>query len=216
VPLDPAVNSGATGPYALLLAAGSGSRFGGDKLLATFRGKPLAAHPAMTLAQVISAGILAGGVAVVPSGDTRLTWLFDTAGLRVIDNPEAASGMASSLRHGLAALAQPEIQPRAGAALIVLADQPMLSGAVIASLVQFWQREGRSVRPRYARGARAPGHPVLLDRSLWPLVDGLSGDQGFGPELRQVPNAMTVIDMPGDNPDVDTPDDLRQLEDPVG
>jgi CTP:molybdopterin cytidylyltransferase MocA len=216
VPLDRAVKSAVTEPYALLLAAGSGSRFGGDKLLATFHGKPLAAHPAVTLAQAISTGILAGGVAVVPSGDTRLTWLFDTAGLRVIDNPEAAPGMASSLRHGLAALARPENQPRAGAALIVLADQPMLSGAVIAGLVQFWRREGRSVRPRYAREPQAPGHPVLLDRSLWPLADRLTGDQGFGPELREVPNAMTVIDMPGANPDVDTPDDLRQLEDPVG
>ena len=202
---DPAV-------YALVLAAGAGRRFGGDKLLAPFRGTPLIGHVATTLAQAMHGGLLAGGVAVVPPRATALLWPLETAGLELLENPAASTGLASSLRLGLDALARGARAPAAGAALLVLADQPLLRLPVISALVEAWRERPGTLRPRYAEQPDHPGHPVLLDRAQWRLAEGLEGDHGFGALLAHDP-LIRIIDVPGANPDVDTPEDLRLLED---
>ncbi len=199
-------------PYAVVLAAGAGTRFGGAKLLASLRGRPLVAHVAAALAQALTGGSLAGGVAVIPAGDTGLAWHFDTAGLRVVENRQASEGVATSLRLGLAALA-PLDGPSAGAALIVLADQPLLRPEVIARLVAEWRRTGRTVRPRYLAEPDTPGHPVLLDRADWHLTERLTGDRGLGALLAAGVVRAAELDLPGHNPDVDTPGDLTRLGD---
>lgn len=195
--------------HALLLAAGSGTRFGGNKLLAAFGGRPLIAHSAGTLGQAMSTGLLAGGVAVIPPAAAALAMTLEHAGLTPVANPDAATGMAGSLRLGLRALVARE--PRVEGALIVLADQPGLRLEVISALVERWTRDGGTTRPRYAASPDEPGHPVLLDRRDWQLADRLSGDQGFRDLLAGTP--VTLVDVPGVNPDVDTPADLRRLED---
>lgn len=194
--------------HALLLAAGLGSRFGGNKLLAPLEGKPLIAHVAATLSAALAGGTLAGGVAVIPAGATALVGPLETAGLTPVENPDAAEGLSTSLVRGLAALRA--IEPRVGGALIVLADQPALRPEVIQAVVDGWRRSGKTTRPRYAGAPGEPGHPVLLDRRDWPLADRLAGDQGFRHLLHGVD--LTLVDVPGANPDVDTPDDLRRLE----
>jgi molybdenum cofactor cytidylyltransferase len=195
--------------HALLLAAGQGARFGGNKLLAPLHGRPLIAHAAGTLAQAIMDGVLAGGVAVISPGAAVVLRALDTTGLTLVENPDAAAGMATSLQHGLQALAVQE--PRVDAALIVLADQPGLRLDVIAAVVSHWARSGGTTRPRYAASPDEPGHPVLLDRADWPLANRLTGDQGLRHLLAGRP--VTLVDVPGVNPDVDTPADLRRLED---
>ena len=196
--------------YALILAAGSGSRFGGDKLLAPLHGRPLVAHAAAAVAEAVAAGTLAGGVAVIPPGTPALARALAGSTLRLVENPDGGLGMAGSLRRGLAALAKLTTPPADGA-LIVLADQPRLRSEVIAGLVAGWRRSGRSIRPRYLASPAEPGHPVLLDRSLWHLAERLTGDTGLRQLLASEP--VTLLDVPGANPDVDSPADLRQLED---
>src|SRR5262245_20318978 len=118
--------------YALLLAAGLGSRFGGNKLLADLHGRPLIAHVAATLAECIANGALAGGVAVVPRNTTDLAWTLDTAGLTLIENPAPNSGLASSIKIGVRAVADMTNRPNGPTAnrptgiLVLLADQPLL------------------------------------------------------------------------------------------
>ncbi len=196
--------------FALVLAAGSGSRFGGAKLLAPFHGRPLVAHAAAAVAEAIAAGTLAGGVAVIPPAAPGLARTLDAAGLQLVENPDAALGMATSLRRGLAVLGEHTAPPASGA-VIVLADQPLLRAEVIAWLVAGWRQSGRSTRPRYLATPAEPGHPVLLDRSLWHLAERLAGDTGLMQLLGGEP--VIHIDVTGANPDVDTPADLRQLED---
>lgn len=198
------------GVYAVVLAAGAGTRFGGGKLQALLHGKPLAAHVAAALADAIGAGHLAGGVAVVAAGDSILARHFDIAGLGSVENADAGSGLASSLNAGLIALES--VSPPAGAALVVLADQPGLRPDVIARLATRWRASGRSVRPRYAGEPLRPGHPVLLDRSLWSLASTLTGDRGMAALLENHPETLDVIDVPGTNPDVNTRGDLSRIE----
>ncbi|MDH4335615.1 MAG: NTP transferase domain-containing protein [Chloroflexota bacterium] len=198
--------------YAVVLAAGAGARFGGDKLLASLHGRPLVAHAAAAVVEAIAAGTLAGGVAVAPPGMTALARHLEAAGLRLIENTDPSLGIASSLRTGLVCLEQASLRPPAGAAVIVLADQPLLRADVIARLVAAWRTSGRNVRPRYALAPEVPGHPLLVDRAHWPLSSGLAGDEGLGRLLAARPGLLDLIDVPGANPDVDTLADLTQLE----
>ena len=96
------------------------------------------------------------------------------------------------------------------AALILLGDQPRTSRAAIRALLAAEVPEGRSiVIPRYAGGGGA--NPVLLLRAAWPLAAGLDGDRGFGPLIRARPELVVEVELPGDNPDVDTPGDLARI-----
>ena len=99
-----------------------------------------------------------------------------------------------------------------GAALIILGDEPLLRDDAIEHLVYYWRQKGISIRPRYSQQPDAPGHPVLLDRGLWHLVDRLEGDHGLSSLLASQPGAVATLDLPGANPDVDTREDLRELE----
>ncbi len=191
---------------AIVLAAGAGRRFGATKLLAPLEARPLAGHVAAVIAVALQRGVLAGGVAVIPPQAATLRSLFTEHGLSPLENPEADTGLASSLRSGLAHLGQ---DPTLGAALIVLADQPRLRLEVIEAVVAAWRISGRSVRPRYRDAPAEPGHPVVLVRSLWRLTDRLSGDEGLREVLQGA--QVQVIDVEGRNPDVDTPGDLASI-----
>ncbi|MEO8634712.1 MAG: nucleotidyltransferase family protein [Gemmatimonadales bacterium] len=198
-------------PYAVLLAAGAGSRFGSDKLLARWQGTPIITHVATTIAGSVQAGVLAGAVAVIPPASTTIAWPLDTAGFTLVENPHARRGMSTSLQRGLWALTRPHVVPEADAALIVLADQPLLRREVIQALVADWREHGRSVRPRYAAAPGEPGHPVLLARPDWPLAQEALGDAGVGALLASVPDRLRVVEVAGANPDIDTPEDLAHL-----
>jgi CTP:molybdopterin cytidylyltransferase MocA len=193
---------------ALYLAAGASRRFGADKLRQPLAGRPLALHAASTIAEAIAMGSLAGGVMVVPNEATASDWQLDTLGMDIVTSPDAARGLSTSLRLGLEALGR----TRAGAALVALADQPLLRVEVIVGLVHHWRATGRSVRPRYTDAPDIPGHPVLLDRSAWRLAKGVEGDVGLGSILRHHRELIDDLEVPGDNPDIDSPEDLRRLE----
>ena len=193
--------------HALLLAAGSSRRFGSDKLLHPLAGRPLVAHAAMAIAEAIARGLLAGAVAVLPAGATSLARQLDTAGMHLVPNRDPTRGLSSSLRLGLAAMEQ----SGARAALVMLADQPFVRAEVISALVLHWQHTGRSVRPHYAGAPDTPGHPVLLDRSVWRLADDLEGDAGLGEALKRHLEAIDEIRVAGENPDIDSLADLRGL-----
>ena len=123
-----------------------------------------------------------------------------------------SSSIATSIRCGLNSLAATGRTPPAGAALIILGDEPLLRDDAIEHLVYFWRQHGNSVRPRYAQQPDAPGHPVLLDRGLWHLANTVEGDRGLSAVLASQPGSVATLDLPGTNPDVDTQDDLRTLE----
>jgi molybdenum cofactor cytidylyltransferase len=199
--------------YAVVLAAGRGSRFGGDKLLVPWHGQPLLAHTVAAVRGAVDAGALAGGCVVAPAGHTRLQQLARDAGFTPIENPAPAEGLAGSLRLGIGWLEKVAPADTPAAAVICLGDQPLVRPPVVARLVATWGG-GRvaAVRPRYGGAPDEPGHPTLVDRSLWPLAAHLAGDSGFGPVLAACGVTVETVDVPGINPDVDTPADLARLQ----
>jgi molybdenum cofactor cytidylyltransferase len=183
---------------AVVLAAGEGRRFGGDKLAAVWQGSPLLAH---TLRAVASHP----GVVVHRPGDSIVERAALASGMTPRENPHPEFGLSESLRVGVTAL-----DPAATEwALIVLGDQPLLRSEVIAALIAATDPGHDLIRPIYAEEPGSPGHPVLVHRRLWPLAGSLRGDQGFGAVA--TPQRICLVPVSGSNPDVDTPADLDEL-----
>lgn len=186
---------------ALILAAGASSRFGSPKPLASVDGRPMVE---MLLAVARAAGL---GPIVVVLGhaadhvERGVAW----GDARRVRNPDPDRGLASSLRAGLVAVAG--LEPPVEAVVILLGDQPRTDPSVIARLLGGRTDERPVVIPRYAAGG---GHnPVLLERSGFGLAAEATGDHGLGPVLDAHPELVTVVEVPGANPDVDTLADLE-------
>jgi molybdenum cofactor cytidylyltransferase len=195
---------------AIILAAGQSARFreaaGQDapatKLVALHQGKPMIRHVAETA--------LAAGLApvIVVTGHAAQEVQAALAGLNVtfIYNADYASGMASSLKTGLAGVIEAE------GFLVLLGDMPLVSTSLIEALVDRFQQEpmADAVVPLY-QGQR--GNPVLLSARLAPAIRTLQGDEGARSLLRG-PNRQIVAYSCDDiavQTDIDTPAALSAL-----
>ncbi|HEY8438349.1 MAG TPA: nucleotidyltransferase family protein [Candidatus Limnocylindrales bacterium] len=187
----------------VILAAGSGSRFGGDKLLAEVDGRPLVRH-------VVDAAVAAGldPVVVVEPPAGALGGVDLAPAARVV-NAKPDEGLSSSVRLGLRAL-DSDGALAVDAAVILPGDQPLVRAATIRALVA---AAGESPRTPFvvARHADGAPNPVLARRSIWRLADELVGDRGFGPILATHPELVREVSIEGSNPDVDTRADLVRL-----
>lgn len=187
---------------ALVLAGGSGTRFGSPKQLADLRGAPLVTH---AVRAALDAGIEDVVVVVGHAGEEVAAVFPQDERLRVVDNPGHEEGIASSLRAGIQSLG-----PEVGCALVLLADEPDLTPDAVRAVVAAWEEGDHAiVRVRY--GDR-PGHPVALDRSIWGRALALRGDAGVREIVRDHPGLVHEVGIGGPAPvDVDRPEDLDRL-----
>ncbi|MDB4882500.1 MAG: molybdenum cofactor cytidylyltransferase [Gemmatimonadetes bacterium] len=185
----------------VLLASGASRRFGSNKLLATLAGRPVIRWSAEALAPAVDALYV-----VVPSDSAMLRDALAGLDVRWVTNAQSSTGMASSIRAGIAAL-----PPDASAAILGLGDQPLLDAAVIARLVTCWRESGaRAVAPAYENGR---GHPVLFDASLFQTLRALEGDTGARAVLDGLGDGLASVRIGARMPaDVDTPDALDAVE----
>lgn len=198
--------------HALILAAGQGRRFGGRKLHAPYRERPLLSYVLDVAEAALERDLIDGGHVVVGGDDDRARDLIHRSGLNAIINDTPELGLSGSLRLGLAALEARAAHER-DAAVIFLGDQPLVRLEVVETLIARWRKGGAAIiRPRYQSRPEVPGHPVLLTRSLWPAVNQLQGDEGLGALLDSAPFETVTLNVPGDNPDIDTRADLLGLE----
>jgi molybdenum cofactor cytidylyltransferase len=125
----------------------------------------------------------------------------------VIENPEWAEGIASSIRVGLDALTR---LSRADKALIVMGDQPSVPVEVVEELIASHARSDHPVSvPKYRYNW---GNPVLVDRLLWPRLMSLEGDEGAQRLWRAHPEWVNEVWFSDLAPrDVDTETDIVEL-----
>ncbi len=187
----------------VLLAAGAGSRFGGGKLLAPYRGRPLIEAALRGLRESPVDEI----IVVVGAEGERLLSVSSAYGARVVENPNWSAGMSTSIKVGLSACG-----PDVRAAVVALADQPFVGSEAVARLVKAFERGARVAVATYGGHLR---NPALFAREVWPLLlRELSGDEGARVIIRRYPELVTEVrcDDVADPADVDTVEDLRRLE----
>lgn len=121
-----------------------------------------------------------------------------------VRNADYRTGLSSSLRAGVDAAAG------ADAAVVVLADQPGVTAALLDALVAR-QRATRAAAVICSFGGRR-SPPTLLTASLWPAVRALEGDVGAREVLagRDDVAVLAVDPSLGRIDDIDTPGDLAQ------
>ncbi|WUR57277.1 nucleotidyltransferase family protein [Micromonospora chokoriensis] len=182
----------------LLLAAGAGRRYGRPKALVELDGEPLVRRGVRLLADGGCAPVhvvLGAGADEVP----------ELPGAVPVRHDRWSDGLGSSLRRGLASLPAAVL-----GAVVVLVDQPLLSPVAVRRVREAYTAETVVV----ATYAGRPGHPILLCRRTWPLLDRYAvGDRGARDLLRERPDL--VVEVPCDDvgapADVDTPADLLRL-----
>ena len=183
---------------AVLLAAGLSRRYGPvGKLVADFRGKPLARHAGETV------GALPFGqrIAVCRTGDDDLAALLSGLGFTVVRNRDTARGMASSLALGVeaAAAGKPE------ALLVCLADMPLVTGTHLRTLVERVMPGG--LVASVAGPREVPTPPAAFAREYLPELLRIEGDKGAR-HLLQIADRVLAPD--GTLKDFDTPEDFRE------
>ena len=184
----------------ILLAAGSGSRFGGDKLIAPLPdGTPLVLASARVL---VAAGC--DVLAVVRDADSgAVPQLTSLPSVRVLVCPESASGLGHSLACGV------RHSQAANAWLVMLADMPFIRPDTIACVASALAQGARLVAPTRA-GRR--GHPVGFTHEWRDQLVALTGDAGARALLTEQSDALTLVetDDPGILRDVDRRRDLDE------
>jgi CTP:molybdopterin cytidylyltransferase MocA len=181
----------------VLLAAGEGSRFGRPKALVELDGQTLAERGV----DLLRAGGADPILVVTGAAEIQLS------GALTVHNENWRTGMGSSLRAALVALTSAD----AGAAVVALADQPLIGPEAVARLIAAY-RDGATVAVAAYDGQ--PRNPVLLAREHWPEVIALAaGDTGARPFLRARTGLVTLIECgdTGRPDDIDTPADLARI-----
>jgi molybdenum cofactor cytidylyltransferase len=193
----------------VLLAAGSGSRFGGDKLVVPLAqdvppdvapGTPLAVAAALHLVAA-----LPDSVAVVRPRDAALATRLRAVGLQVVHCARADEGMGASLACGVAAARD------ADGWIIALADMPWIAPATIRAIADAL-RSGDDIAAPSFRGER--GHPVGIGRRHYAALAALGGDRGARAVIERERDRLTLVDVSdaGVVRDVDFPGDLEERE----
>jgi molybdenum cofactor cytidylyltransferase len=181
----------------LLLAAGSATRFGSDKLSHRLpHGVAMAVQAARHLHCVLPTIY-----AVVKPGSEQLALQLKHEGCEVVVCENAVEGMGASLACAVRAAG------RADGYLVALADMPFVRASSIAA-VRDALAAGASLAAPYWRARR--GHPVGISGAFFEELLACRGDQGARALLRE--NEQRLVKVPVGDPgvirDIDTPDDL--------
>jgi len=185
----------------VVLAAGTGSRFGATKQLVLVDGKPLAQHAidALVAAGVDEIVVVTGHDAVSVASALTLPGRG-----RIVWNKAYREGQATSLAAALHGL-----DDESEAAVVLMADQPGVTAGVIRSLVtRFRATRKQVVRAMYEDG---PG-PSLLSREIYAEAGHLHGDIGARILIASHPEWVEEVAVAGPAPsDIDTRSDLEDV-----
>jgi molybdenum cofactor cytidylyltransferase len=184
-------------PAGILLAAGTSSRMGCNKLLFELGGESVLRGAAR---RAQAAGLSPLLVVLGHQAETARQEL-DGIACQVVINPDYDQGITSSLKAGVAAL-----PPAAPAAMVLLADMPLVTAEMIAALAARYRASRAPLVISDYEGVHAP--PMLYDRSLFAELLAMTGGgcgrqvvkrhRGEAQVLRWPAAALADLDVPED------------------
>lgn len=188
---------------AIVLAAGASQRLGRPKQLIELDGETL-------LNRTIRLAREAGADPVLVVLGAHFAEICATLPLQDVVlalNDEWESGMASSIRAGLRALAA--CDPQAAGVLLLTCDQPRLTADHLRALLTASAQHSGSIAASRYKGTR--GTPAIFPQSLFAALSSLAGDRGARTILMHPPCEVAEFELPGGDLDIDTPADLNAL-----
>lgn len=195
------------GPVAgVVLAAGTSSRMGENKLLFRVEGTTLVRRAVQT---VVSAGL---APVIVVLGHEAEQAVGELSGLEIepVFNDDYALGIHTSLRTGIGAVPEGSC-----AAVVMLADMPFVTDRMIAALIERYRDSSvLAVVSDYA-GVQAP--PTLYDRLLFGELRAVKGE-GCGKQvLRRHEKETIAVSWPAAAmTDIDRPEDYERVAAKLG
>lgn len=187
----------------VLLAAGSGRRFGGDKLLYRVGGIPMIEH-----ACALYAGIpFRRRILVVRPEDDPVAECGQGFGFEILSNPDHEKGIGTSTAVGAKELLRDPVQP--DAVLYAVSDQPYLERDTVRRLMDAWEEHPGSICLPLCSGKR--GNPVLFPGDLLGELALLDEDIGGKAVIRRHEDRVFPVEsvQPMEMKDIDYREEER-------
>lgn len=184
---------------AVLLAAGESRRFGDNKLLADFFGRPLIARPLEVLDELKPARC------AVVTGNDRIAVLARACGMDVIVNDNPQAGQSRSVVLGVRAMADMD------AVLLLAADQPLISAASLHALFEAFQSGEKGIA--CLKDETHWGNPAVFSAAYFAQLCALQGDRGAKRIMRDHADDLCMVPCvhEGELADADTPQALEEI-----
>ena len=197
---EPAIHAVIETVAGIVLAAGSASRFGQPKQLIHWQGETLVQRAARTALQAGLDPVLVVTGAYAKEVEKAVADLP----VRCVFNPQWEAGQGTSVATGVQSLPD-----HTGAAVFLLADQPLVPMALISSLVESHSSTLMPITGPLIDGQR--GNPVLFDRLTFKDLSQLQGDIGGRAIFSRYPVQWLPWHDASASLDIDTPADLEHL-----
>jgi molybdenum cofactor cytidylyltransferase len=189
----------------VLLAAGLSTRMGRNKLFLEIGGQSVLGR---ALAVALAARLDPLLVVVGHEADRVRAALSGTRALPVV-NPDYARGLNTSLRTGIAAL--PE---GTEAAVVMLADMPLVDAAMIDTLVARWRAAGAPLA--VSRYGEVVAPPIVYGAALFPELRVLEGEGCGKAVIKRHRGEEIAVDWPAERlTDLDVPDDVARVREAI-
>ena len=184
----------------ILMAAGSGSRFGINKLEAMFEGKTLAEHALQAIPKEVFYKV------VVVTQYPRLMEQAKVLGFAAVENDRPEDGISHTIRLGMDALKD------ADAIMFLVADQPRLrSQSVKEEIAFFYEHPDNLVA--MGHGKRR-GNPAIFPKAYFTKLRDLKEDSGGSEVIRRHEDALLLYQLKDELElfDVDSIAELKELK----
>lgn len=165
----------------VVLAAGAGSRFGGDKLSAEFDGKKLyeRALDALPQKELFQVAVVSGREEILKTARLR--------GYLTVRNDLPEEGISRSIRLGMDAL------PGCDALLFLVADQPLLKRETVHRILRSGEENPEKIIAPVRPDGQA-GNPCLFPAKYFDELRALDGDRGGRRVISRHSEALLTVD----------------------
>jgi molybdenum cofactor cytidylyltransferase len=185
----------------VLLAAGSSTRMGRNKLLLPLDGESVLRRAVM---RALASG-LDPVLVVLGHESERVSRELSGLPCRPVQNPGHAGGIQTSLKAGIAA-----IPAEARAAVVLLADMPLVTREMLAAVVERYRESQASLVLSEYGGVQAP--PTLYDRSLFAELLAEEGEGCSKRVIRRHSADAETLSWPAATlADLDSPEDYDRV-----
>lgn len=184
----------------MLLAAGSASRFGGKKQLASVNAQPMVQHTLSELKALFHDDLY---IVIGAYADEIRPYVASNAS--VIENTVWESGMGSSISHGVSVITG---QSHYAGIMVALVDQVALQMNDYKQLYDSFDGNNIVACQYHA----VVGVPAIFPKTLFGQLRNLSGEQGARMIIQQHSDRVTTVSMPSAGLDIDTKQDLREFQ----